>query len=152
MVHITARRYTDRNYPVTDVKVYSNAGRGQPAAEQQWHTSARRLRATRMPTWKNVKLNPGENKLVATGKFGSKKISDNVTLDAARRPRLGVTNVIIGPVTGDYGQRFGSDAFPTDESYASSFGVGNKKSLTLADAVKVASTLPDIRTGCQEGS
>jgi hypothetical protein len=27
MVYITARRYTNRSYPVTDVKVYSNAGK-----------------------------------------------------------------------------------------------------------------------------
>src|SRR5258706_11249544 len=84
-----------------------------------------------------------DNRITVTGTFGSRRIADHVTWTLQDRSGAVRINVgAIGPVTGDYGQRYGSDAFLTESSYATSFGVGNKKALSLEEAVAVASTLP----------
>jgi len=146
MIYITSRRYTDRSYPVTDVKVYSNAGRenlslnhngkdiGKPASCEQ-----------NACVWKNVRLISGENKITVSGRFGYKQLSDSVVWslqDFSGSIRINVGS--ISPLTGAYGQRYGSDAFLTESSYQTSFGVGNKKALSIEDAVKIASSLPQF--------
>jgi beta-galactosidase len=94
-------------------------------------------------TWKNVSLAPGDNRITVTGTFGSKRIADSVTWTLQDRSGAVCIAVgAIGPVTGAYGERYGSDALLTELSYATSFGVGNKKALSLEEAVAVASTLP----------
>jgi beta-galactosidase len=144
MVYITARRYTNRSYPVTDVKVYSNAGKDNLVLDNNHSVIGKpTLCDQNVCTWKNVGLAPGDNRITVTGTFGSKRIADSViwTLqDGSGAVRIAVG--AIGPVTGAYGERYGSDAFLTELSYATSFGVGNKKALSLEEAVAVASTLP----------
>ena len=144
MVYITARRYTDRSYPVTDVKAYSNAGKDHLVLDDNGSVVGKPASCDQNAcTWKNVTLNPGDNRITVTGTFGSRRIADSVTWTLQDRSGAVRINVgAIGPVTGDYGQRYGSDAFLTESSYATSFGVGNKKALSLEEAVAVASTLP----------
>ena len=144
MVYITARRYTDRSYPVTDVKAYSNAGKDHLVLDNNGSVIGKPASCDQNAcTWKNVRLNPGDNRITVTGTFGSRRIADRVTWTL--QDRSGAVRINVGaiePVTGDYGQRYGSDAFLTESSYATSFGVGNKKALSLEEAVAVASTLP----------
>jgi beta-galactosidase len=144
MVYITARRYTDRSYPVTDVKAYSNAGKDHLVLDNNGSVVGKPASCDQnVCTWKSVRLNPGDNRITVTGTFGSGRIADNVTWTLQDRSGAVRINVgAIGPVTGNYGQRYGSDAFLTESSYATSFGVGNKKALSLEEAVAVASTLP----------
>jgi beta-galactosidase len=144
MVYITARRYTDRSYPVTDVKAYSNAGKDHLALDNNGSVIGKPTSCDQnVCTWKNVGLAPGDNRITVTGTFGSKRVADIVTWTL--QDRSGAVRIAvgaIGPLTGAYGQRYGSDAFLTESSYATSFGVGNKKALSLEEAVAVASTLP----------
>jgi beta-galactosidase len=144
MVYITGRRYTDRSYAVTDVKVYSNAGKDNLLLTNNGSNIGKPVSCDQNTCiWKNVKLNAGDNRIMVTGKFGSKQVADNVVWTLKDRSGAVRINVgAIGPVTGDYGQRYGSDAFLTESSYATSFGVGNKKALSLEEAVAVASSLP----------
>lgn len=144
MVYITARRYTDRSYAVTDVKAYSNAGKEHLVLENNGSVIGKPPSCDQNAcTWKNVRLTPGDNRITVTGMFGSRRIADRVTWTL--QDRSGAVRINVGaiePVTGDYGQRYGSDAFLTESSYATSFGVGNKKALSLEEAVAVVSTLP----------
>jgi beta-galactosidase len=144
MVYITARRYTDRSYPVTDVKAYSNAGKDHLVLDNNGSAIGKPASCDQNAcTWKSVRLNPGHNRITVTGTFASRRIADSVTWTL--QDRSGAVRINVGaiePVTGDYGQRYGSDAFLTESSYATSFGVGNKKALSLEEAVAVASTLP----------
>src|SRR6201997_1765698 len=144
MVYITARRYTDRSYPVTDVKAYSNAGQDHLVLDNNGNVFGKPAACDQNAcTWRNVRLNPGDNRITVTGTFGSKRIADSVMWTLQDRSGAMRINVgAIGPVTGAYGERYGSDAFLTELSYATSFGFGNKKALTLEAAVAGASTLP----------
>jgi beta-galactosidase len=144
MVYITARRYTDRSYPVTDVKAYSNAGKDHLILDNNGSVVGKPASCDQnVCLWKSVRLNPGDNRITVNGAFGSRRIADSVTWTL--RDRSGAVRINVGairPVTGDYGQRYGSDAFLTESSYATSFGVGNKKALSLEEAIAVASSLP----------
>jgi beta-galactosidase len=110
-VHITGRRYVDRAYPVTDIKVYSNA----PATELL--VNGRKIGqldscTNRVCTWKSVRLSPGINRIVASGQFAGRKVSDEVTwqLDAgnANAFRIDAGALVAGTSTAG---RFGSDNF-----------------------------------------
>jgi beta-galactosidase len=80
MVYITARRYTNRSYPVTDVKVYSNAGKDNLVLDNNHSVIGKpTLCDQNVCTWKNVGLAPGDNRITVTGTFGSKRIADSVT-------------------------------------------------------------------------
>ena len=146
MVYISARRYTDRSYPVTDVKVYSNAAKDHLVLDNNGDVIGKpRSCDQNVCIWKNVRLNPGANTIIVTGAFGSRRIADRVTWTL--QDRSGAVRISVGanrPITGEYGQRYGSDAFLTESSYATSFGVGNKKALSLEEAVAVASTLANF--------
>ncbi len=144
MVYITGRRHVDRSYPVIDVKVYSNArpdhlsldvsGRnlGGPSACDQ-----------NVCVWKEARLKPGENRLTVTAAFAGRKLTDTVNwtlADHSGSVRINVGS--IAPMIGWNGTRYGSDAFLTEDSYSSSVATGNKKQLSLEEAVQIASSLP----------
>ena len=106
-VHITGRRYVDRAYPVTDVRVYSNA------ASTDLVINGKALGALtdcpqKICVWKNVRLTPGENVLVAKGQGAEDRLTwrlapegkDRFTIDS------GALLVPAGVST-----RTGSDAF-----------------------------------------
>ncbi|WP_414476075.1 glycoside hydrolase family 2 TIM barrel-domain containing protein [Microvirga sp. M2] len=79
VTYITGRRYTNRAYPVADIKVYSNAdavalsinGKAVGAMKQD-----QCLQKTCV--FKNVKLEQGSNEVAAVGRRGSTSASDSV--------------------------------------------------------------------------
>ncbi|MGI4879482.1 MAG: glycoside hydrolase family 2 TIM barrel-domain containing protein [Janthinobacterium lividum] len=90
-VYITGRRYTERAYPVADVRVYSNA----PSTELT--INGRRLAtlsdcALRVCVWPAVRLNSGDNNVSAMGRFASRAVVDHVKwhlgADSARAIRI----------------------------------------------------------------
>lgn len=105
-VHISGRRYANRAYPVTDVRVYSNA----PVTELRLNGRSLGMRsdcANRVCLWPQVRLDAGENRLEASGQFASGPVADRITwhLDPARQNVFRIDSGTI--LTGSWG----SDAF-----------------------------------------
>ncbi|WP_372731420.1 sugar-binding domain-containing protein [Novosphingobium sp.] len=80
MVHITGKRYSTRAYPVTDVKVYSNA------ASTELLLNGRSLGVKndcpqKICIWSAVTLDEGANALVARGKHPGGEVSDHAAWD-----------------------------------------------------------------------
>lgn len=76
MVHITSKRYTKRAYPVTDVKVYSNA------ASTELLLNGRSLGTKsdcpqKACVWGGVRLDEGSNALVARGLHAGGTVEDS---------------------------------------------------------------------------
>lgn len=110
-VHVAGRRYVDRAYAVTDVRVYSNApvtelavnGRtiGKPAACPD-----------RVCVWRNVRLAAGSNDITARGRFGGKVVADKIAWKLAPE-QLRNVRIDAGALMAASSQngRFGSDTF-----------------------------------------
>ncbi|NHO67363.1 DUF4982 domain-containing protein [Aestuariicella hydrocarbonica] len=76
-VHITGRRYKERAYPVTDVRVYSNA----PETELWLNGESLGKKSDceqQICVWTEVSLSDGENQLRAEGVFAEGRESDTV--------------------------------------------------------------------------
>ncbi|MGE8133882.1 glycoside hydrolase family 2 protein [Novosphingobium subterraneum] len=76
MVHITSKRYVDRAYPVTDVKVYSNT------ASTELLLNGRSLGVKsdcpqKACVWSGVRLDEGSNALVARGVHAGGTVEDS---------------------------------------------------------------------------
>jgi len=109
-VHINGRRYVDRAYPVTDVRVYSNG------AATELTLNGRSLGSLsdcprRKCVWPAVRLAPGENVLVARADFSGRRVEDRITwkrpADADAPFRIDAGAIVgAGKAT-----TFGSDAF-----------------------------------------
>jgi len=118
-VHITGRRYADRAYAVTDVRVYTNAAaptlslNGQPVA-------AAPDCANRICVWRNVRLFPGRNVLIAAGRFAGRTVADQVEwqLDPAQARAVRIDAGALLAARASAG-RFGSDNFFTGGEAAS---------------------------------
>jgi beta-galactosidase len=112
-VHINGRRYVDRAYRVNDIRIYSNA------PETGLTLNGRSLGGkTDCPqktcVWPGVKLDTGDNVLVATGRFPEGERRDQVALRAAPRTSTEVridSGVLVAGAA--EATRFGSDAFFT---------------------------------------
>jgi beta-galactosidase len=109
-VHINGRRYIDRAYSITDVRVYSNAA-STTLTVNGASLDAKTDCPQRVCVWPAVRLAQGPNRLVATGHFTSGAVGDEVgwTLDAdhARSFRIDSGTMLAARD----GRRFGSDAF-----------------------------------------
>jgi beta-galactosidase len=110
-VHVTSRRYVDRAYAVTDVRVYSNA----PATELTVNGRTLGVRKDcpqRTCVWKAVNLAAGDNRVVATGQFpaGAREDAVNWHVDAGVAAAIRVDAGALMAATSASG-RFGSDAF-----------------------------------------
>jgi beta-galactosidase len=106
-VHITGRRYNQRAYPVSDVRVYSNA----PTTELMLNGRSLGTRAAcenRTCVWSQVVLAPGENRIEAVGRFGAAEARDALVwqLDPARAQTFRIDSGMV--LTGG---GWGSDAF-----------------------------------------
>lgn len=110
-LHINGRRYVDRAYRVTDVRVYSNA------ASTELRLNGRSLGAkANCPqmtcVWEAVKLELGENLLVAAGRFPGGDQQDRIVWrvapEAAQAIRIDSGALMAAPAQA---VRFGSDAF-----------------------------------------
>jgi beta-galactosidase len=105
-VHINARRYTDRAYPVTDVRVYSNAASTDLLLNGR-SLGARSDCPDRVCLWRNVALMVGDNALVARGGTAEDHVVWTLSDDAAANVRIDAGAIVAATAT----QRFGSDAF-----------------------------------------
>jgi beta-galactosidase len=110
-VHVASRRYVNRAYAVTDVRVYSNA----PVTELS--VNGRTIgKLTDCPdrvcTWRNVRLAAGTNDVTARGRFGSKVVADKISWKLApeqlRSVRIDAGALMAASSTNG---RFGSDNF-----------------------------------------
>jgi len=79
VTYIVGRRYTNRAYPLVDVKVYSNADSVELFVNGN-SVGSLTPEASLLKTYvfKNVRLNPGPNKLTAVGSHGGKSLNDTV--------------------------------------------------------------------------
>lgn len=111
-VHVNGRRYFDRAYPVTDVRVYSNA------PETELFVNGRGLGKLpscpeRMCVWRDVVLAGGENAVEAIGTFAEghqqrDAIAWRLDPTAVDSYRIDAGALVAEAVVGE---RFGSDAF-----------------------------------------
>jgi beta-galactosidase len=115
-VHITGRRYVNRAYPVTHIRVYSNA----PATELHLNGRALGTRSNcpqKICIWENVQLEEGNNEVTAVGLFADSQIKDNVrwTLEPGPARAFRIDSGALVAAESSAG-RFGSDAFFTGGS------------------------------------
>ena len=110
-VHITGRRYTDRAYPVTDVRVYSNAPTTALSVNGQQVGTLNDC-PQRICVFPAVRLSEGANRIIASVVFDGKTIVDTVTWQlattSAQAVRIDSGAIVAGTASG---KRFGSDAF-----------------------------------------
>ena len=109
-VHINGRRYVDRAYPVTEVRVYSN-GDATDLTLNGASLGSRLDCPQRVCTWPAVRLKPGANVLVASARFGGKRVEDRIVWRRPADPNAPI-RIDSGAVVGA-GKTiaFGSDAF-----------------------------------------
>lgn len=108
VLYITGRRYVERRYPVTDVRVYSNA------ATVSLTLNGRELGSVpceeRICVFKDVALDAGTNELGATAQFGERRLHDTVNWNAP--PAAAGLAINVGDLSGfvtSSGRRVGSD-------------------------------------------
>ncbi len=110
-VHITGRRYVDRAYAVTPVKVYSNASHTELLLNGQ--SLGVRANCPQMTcVWADVWLAPGVNRLEARGSGGGSAVQDAVEWrladEAVHAVRIDSGTLVAGRASD---RRFGSDTF-----------------------------------------
>lgn len=110
-VHVNSRRYVDRAYAVTDVRVYSNA----PATDLTVNGRSLGVRKDcpqRTCVWRAVNLAAGANRVVATGQFPAGAREDAVSwrVDAGVARAIRIDAGALMAATSATGP-FGSDAF-----------------------------------------
>jgi beta-galactosidase len=150
VTYVASRRYTERAYPVTDVKVYSNAqtvrltvnGRDAGALRQQDCLQA-------VCVFRKVRLAPGDNTLVATGDHGGKSVADTVKWSLKSEGIHIAAGQLTTGFSGADGTRFGSDNFFIG-------GVGQGLISTDSDAVPdptpvTGTDAPDLYRGFRYG-
>ncbi len=150
---ITSKRYTERSYPVTNVKVYSNVQKNLITLTNNGkNIGSPKNCLSGVCIWENVDLTPGQNLIQVTANIGSRLLKDTASWNL--NDYSGSFRVAVGsgsPLIGRYGQKFGSDAFLTEDSYESSFGVGNKLSLSDQEVLDVTSDLPKFKSVTKKG-
>jgi beta-galactosidase len=113
VTHIVGRRYTDRAYAVTDVKVYSNADAVQLVVNGEPFGSRSAAQCPlKTCVFAHVALRPGKNVIAARGTRGSQTSADEVawTLADADHVNIAAGQLASGLKASD-GTRFGSDNF-----------------------------------------
>ena len=110
-VHINGRRYVDRAYPVTDVRVYSNAPQTELVVNGRTIGTLSAC-PEKICLWRNVPLRAGGNQLVSRGLFPGVTQEDavewQVSPEVVRTIRID-SGALVAPAVA--GKRFGSDAF-----------------------------------------
>lgn len=112
-VHITGRRYIDRSYPVTTVRVYSNAPKTELLVNGR-SLGKQGACPNMVCEWTGVALTAGANLLIARGSFDGGSQDDTVTwqLAAGSAQSFRIDSGAIMGGTSSAG-RFGSDTFFT---------------------------------------
>lgn len=112
VTYITSRRYTDRVYPVTDVKVYSNADSVTLALNGKAIGTMTRSQCRLMTcVFRNVALRRGSNRLEATGRSGGQEVRDTVEWQMNADGINIAAGQIESGLKSSSGTRFGSDNF-----------------------------------------
>jgi len=112
VTYITSRRYTDRAYAVTDVKVYSNADsirltvNGKPVG-----TMTARDASQNTFVFKDVRLARGQDTVVAVGDHHGKSVTDSVQWTLNTDGVAIAAGWIRTGYVSSRGVRFGSDCF-----------------------------------------
>ena len=75
MIYIASRRFTERNTPQTQVKVYSNLKEAILYINGKKIGTAKKDNLNRM-TWNDVVLSPGKNEISVKGKSGKQQLED----------------------------------------------------------------------------
>lgn len=121
LTYLTGRRYTERAYPVADVKVYSNGDSVTLKVNgTAVGTLSRAQCANMVCEFKGVTLKAGANSVVAEGSHGGQTISDgatwNLATDNATNLFIAAGQLTTGFVSNDAllgSHRYGSDNFFT---------------------------------------
>ncbi len=119
VTYITSRRYTQRAYPVTDVKVYSNASSVTLQVNGQAVGSKAAVDCPlKVCEFKNVPLRAGNNSVVVSGSHGSETVTDAVSWNLASENATSFFIAAGGLTTGFMSNdsllgahRYGSDNF-----------------------------------------
>ncbi|MFC3579152.1 glycoside hydrolase family 2 TIM barrel-domain containing protein [Sphingomonas hylomeconis] len=106
-IHINGRRYTERAYPATDVRIYSNAPRTELTVNGRLIGSLADC-AQKICVWPKVALAVGTNRIVARGIFVGGAQEDTVewqlSPEAARSIRIDSGALVAGEsASGQYG-------------------------------------------------
>ena len=109
-VHINGRRYPDRAYASTEVRVYSNAPKTELWLNGRL-VGAQTDCSERVCVWPKVRLSAGENKISARGLFASRVTEDQVAWRLAPEAAQAVRIDSGALVAAKAGVRYGSDAF-----------------------------------------
>ncbi len=115
VTYLTGRRYTERAYGATDVKVYSNAKSVQLKVNGVVVGSLREDQCVlKSCVFKDVALKAGTNTIVAEGKHGAKTVKDTVSWNLSDDNARNIYLIAGQPTTGfvsTSGHRYGSDNF-----------------------------------------
>ena len=85
VLHLNSSRFTSRTEALTDVRVYSNAPEVALSIGGVALGTRSDPEGSRVFVWKGVRLAPGENRVVATAKFGGSEASDACVWTLAAR-------------------------------------------------------------------
>ena len=112
VTYIAGRRYTDRAYPITDVKIYSNADSIELSVNGRAVGTLRQDQCQlKTCVFRQVELSPGTNKLVATGHHAGPPVADSVEWSL----NTNGINIAAGQIATGFrsasGELFGSDNF-----------------------------------------
>ncbi|WP_198411325.1 glycoside hydrolase family 2 TIM barrel-domain containing protein [Marinimicrobium alkaliphilum] len=110
-VYITNRRYVDRAYPITNVRVYSNATKTELKVNGRSYGVLSSC-PNKVCEWNNIRLSAGVNAVEARGTYGEKTTTDSVEWHLDERLehayRIGAGAVLVAESSLG---RFGSDNF-----------------------------------------
>lgn len=109
VLHLTGKRYVNRNYPATDIRAYSNAANAR--ATLNGRDLGERPCPGRICVWPGVRLARGENVIAVSATVGGRSLSDEARWTAPD-PRAGLA-IDAGALVGGTvaGRRYGGDAF-----------------------------------------
>jgi beta-galactosidase len=124
-VHITGRRYIDRAYPVTDVRVYSNAQTTLLALNGE-ELGAMSDCPMQVCVWPGVRLREGRNIVVARGSFAAGAVEDRLEwqLDPAQADSFRIDSGNLVAAEADV--QFGSDDFFVGGSHGTTDQLGGR--------------------------
>lgn len=110
MIHLTGKRYSERSYPVMDVKAYSNAATARLTFNGKDMGEAKCVNFA--CTWSAVPLRPGANQAHVSASIAGQVVNDTAQWDGIA-PSVDGLHIDAGNLAASVveGQRFGSDTF-----------------------------------------
>jgi len=112
-VHVQGRRYVDRAYPATDVRVNSNAPTTTLTVNGV-DIGSRQNCDQNVCVWKDVRLASGTNTVLARGDFASGPVEDRITWHLGEKQHNAFRIDSGALIAADAAVKFGSDNFFVD--------------------------------------